>query len=414
MPSYVERVPKYRLHKASGQAIVTIAGRDTYLGPWKSKASRIEYDRLIGEWLAAGRPSSAASAANDLTIVELCRDYSRHAETYYVKDGKATGHIFHVRRALKALRLRYGATLAVEFGPLALRAFQNQLIANGNSRGYINNLVAVVKRCFKWAAANEKLPASAYQSLAVAPGLRRGRSGAREPAPIGPVADTVVDATLPHLPPVIADMVRLQRLTGMRPGEVCSMRPCDVDTSSTPWAYVPQSHKTEHHDRQRRVFIGPRGQDVLRAYLLRDKAAYCFVPGESEAKRSTKRRENRRSKLTPSQTARQPKPNRRRPAGPKYTKDAYNRAVCRALVVMARRDRKDKRQKGEPLVKWLADRGITHWHPNQLRHSAATEVRSRFGLEAAQVALGHSEANVTQIYAQRDFALAARVMQEVG
>lgn len=59
--------PKYRKHKASGQALVTIAGRDHYLGPWKSKASRAEYDRLIGEWLAAGRPTTGLAVANELS-----------------------------------------------------------------------------------------------------------------------------------------------------------------------------------------------------------------------------------------------------------------------------------------------------------------------------------------------------------
>jgi len=54
------------------------------------------------------------------------------------------------------------------------------------------------------------------------------------------------------------------------------------------------------------------------------------------------------------------------------------------------------------------------WSPNQLRHSAATEIRLRFGLEAAQVALGHSKAEVTQVYAERDWTKAAAVMREVG
>ena len=54
------------------------------------------------------------------------------------------------------------------------------------------------------------------------------------------------------------------------------------------------------------------------------------------------------------------------------------------------------------------------WNPNQLRHSAATKIRKHFGLEAAQVALGHSEANVTQIYAERDMTLATEVMRKLG
>jgi site-specific recombinase XerC len=49
-----------------------------------------------------------------------------------------------------------------------------------------------------------------------------------------------------------------------------------------------------------------------------------------------------------------------------------------------------------------------------LRHSTATEIRRRFGLEAAQVVLGHSGANVTEVYAERDFELAMSVAKEIG
>jgi hypothetical protein len=48
-------VPKYRKHKQSGQAIITLNGRDYLLGPHGTRASKIEYDRLIGEWLQHGR-----------------------------------------------------------------------------------------------------------------------------------------------------------------------------------------------------------------------------------------------------------------------------------------------------------------------------------------------------------------------
>jgi site-specific recombinase XerC len=57
---------------------------------------------------------------------------------------------------------------------------------------------------------------------------------------------------------------------------------------------------------------------------------------------------------------------------------------------------------------------VEHWHPNQLRHLQGTEVRRRYGLEAAQVVLGHSKADVTQVYAERDLALAERIAREVG
>jgi len=71
MPRLTESKPKYRHHKATGQAVVTIAGKDHYLGPWRSKASRREYDRLTGEWLAAGRPSHPVGSPDEITVAEL-------------------------------------------------------------------------------------------------------------------------------------------------------------------------------------------------------------------------------------------------------------------------------------------------------------------------------------------------------
>ena len=55
MPRIKNSTPKYRLHKATGQAIVTLDGQDCYLGPHGSCPSRREYERLIGEWLQNGR-----------------------------------------------------------------------------------------------------------------------------------------------------------------------------------------------------------------------------------------------------------------------------------------------------------------------------------------------------------------------
>ncbi len=74
MPRSTDFVPKYRRHKASGKAVVTIAGRDHYLGAWRSQASRHEYDRLVGEWLAKRRPTRSLTSASDLTVVELCAE----------------------------------------------------------------------------------------------------------------------------------------------------------------------------------------------------------------------------------------------------------------------------------------------------------------------------------------------------
>lgn len=75
MPRLSDSLPKYRKHRASGQAVVTLSGRDFCLGPHGTRASRREYDRLIGEWLASGRQPLHVST-DQLTVAELCVRYA--------------------------------------------------------------------------------------------------------------------------------------------------------------------------------------------------------------------------------------------------------------------------------------------------------------------------------------------------
>ena len=189
------------------------------------------------------------------------------------------------------------------------------------------------------------------------------------------------------------------------------MRPCDIDRSVDPWRYTPQHHKTAHAGRERVIFIGPQAQAVLLRYLARDAEAHCFRPCDSEAKR---RAAVHAARTTPLSCGNRPGTNlRRKPKhkpGDVYDVDAYRRAIHRAC------DRAfpaplDIAADPATLSAWQSEH---RWAPNQLRHAAATEIRKRFGLEAAQTALGHARADVTQVYAERDYALAARVAKEVG
>ena len=57
---------------------------------------------------------------------------------------------------------------------------------------------------------------------------------------------------------------------------------------------------------------------------------------------------------------------------------------------------------------------VPHWHPNQLRHTKATEIRREAGLDAARVVLGHRSPQITEIYAEIDLNKAAEVMARLG
>ncbi len=397
------RVPSYCCHKASGQAVVRIDGRDHYLGAYGGRESHEHYARLIAEWTlnepkqAVRAPTLMARESHVVSIAELIRRYRHFAETYYVRDGHPTTEITSMRYSLRALRQLYGSLPACEFGPLALKSVRQHWIDQGLCRTHINARVNRVKRFFKWAVSEELIFASVHQALQTVPGLRFGRTTAREKAPVRPASDDAVDATLPFLAPPVAAMVRLQRLTGMRPCEVVRMRRCDIDRAGSIWVYEPFEHKNRWRGHTRSIPVGPRAQEILHRFLNRKPDEFLFSPIEAERWRNQARQRSRRTPMTPSQAQRTPKRNPSRPKRAFYDVDSYRRAITYAII-KARKSGID----------------VAHWHPLQLRHTCATEIRKRFGIEAAQVSLGHATADVTQIYAERNFHLAAEIAQRVG
>jgi hypothetical protein len=127
MPRLKNAVPKYRKHKQSGQGIVTLSGRDFLLGPHATKASHLEYDRLIMEWLASGRSPSLGTASRDLLIAELVVDHVQHAKDYYGSGPNSELH--RIRRVVRRVR-RYGRTPAAGFGVLHLKPCDRSLSRN--------------------------------------------------------------------------------------------------------------------------------------------------------------------------------------------------------------------------------------------------------------------------------------------
>jgi integrase len=389
------RTPSYRLHKPSGQAVVTLNGRDHSIGKYGSVESRAEYDRLLAEWLARGRQTPAADPRSDpaaLTVSELLLAYVRFADGYYVKNGKPTSEAGNVRLALRPLRPLYGHTPARDFGPLALKAVRAEMVRSDLCRTEVNKRVRHVVRVFKWGVGEELVPPSVHHGLRAVSGLRRGRSDARESEPVKPVPDAFVDAVRPHVSRQVWAMIELQRLTGMRPGEACAMRTGDLDTSGRVWVYRPAEHKTEHHGKERLVYLGPRAQAVVRPWLRTDLGAYLFSPREAMEEYRAALRANRKTPMTPSQAARTRKRKPRKAPGERYSTESYGRAIAGAC----------KRA------------GVPGWHPHQLRHNAATMLRKEFRLDVARVILGHSSPVVTEVYAEVDKEKAVAVMERVG
>ena len=332
------RIPKYSLHKPSGRARVIVNGRHIWLGKHGSNESIERYNRVVAE--IASSPTEAPSVAQagsfePRAVVEVLALYLKHAEGYYVKNGEPTGQLPIVKGALRAVQRLYGRAAVTEFGPTALKAVRQAMVDSGLCRNEVNRRVRIIRQAFKWAVSEELIPVTIYQTLATVDGLRKGRTEAPDHAPVEPVADGIVDSTMPYMPVVVADMVKIQRLSGARPGEICSLRPCDVDRSDEEaWVYRPGSHKTQHHEKTRVIYFGPRAQEILAPYLLRPSTKCCFSPKESEKKRLRELHVKRR---TPLSCGNKPGTNRRESRNGRLGISMRSRAIAKRSVVPSRR-----------------------------------------------------------------------------
>ena len=282
-------IPAYKLHKPSGHARVIIDGRHVYLGPFGSPESHENYARLIADYLRrepARRPAQGRSTLPGaaLTIGQLILAYWTFAKGYYVRDGQPTKELSGMKDSLRPLRELFGRMLANEFGPKSLAIVRQHMISQQKlARTETNKRIGRIKRVFKWGVAEELVEPSVYHGLQALAGLRYGRTEARETEPVKPVADRDVDAILPFLSPPVRAMVEVQRLAGMRPGEVVLMRPSDIDRTEEVWLYEPYTHKNRWRRHRRIIPLGPKAQEILPPFLDRASEAFLFSPKEAEA-----------------------------------------------------------------------------------------------------------------------------------
>jgi integrase len=408
------------LHKASGQAVCEVRGKTYYLGAYDSPESRREYDRVVKFWrevrqVPKNRPLPAGASLPppaDLTVAEIIAAFWTHAHGYYadcvLPNGKVCGELDNYRLALRPLRRLYDGTPAASFSPLKLKAVRADALKPreerdpktgkvrklpGWCRTNANRHTSRIKSVFKWAVENELLPAAFYHGLSTVGGLRFGKCDARESAPVQPVPDAHVDAILPLLPPPVAAMVQVQRLTGARPAEVCAMRGVDLDTTGPVWLYRPTAHKNKWRGHERIIYLGPAAQAIVRPYLKLDATAHLFNPADALAWMRERRGKHRKTPMSCGNVAgaKRVRNPMRRPRE-RYDVNAYRRCIARACERA----------------------GVPHFHPHRLRHSAATEWRKRYGPDAALVMLGDKTTRMIDVYAEKDHDRAREIAAQIG
>lgn len=385
--------PGYLLHKRSGQARAIVNGKTHYLGRYGSPESRERYERLLQDWFRGGSADRAT-----MTVGDLCLQYLEHAEGYYRKDGAPTGEVKNIRAALRPVVEHCESILACEFGPVALKRVRQAMIDAGHARTNINRNVTRIRGMFKWAIAEELLRPEVLVGLSTVRGLSQGRCNAKESEPVTPIADKHVDAIIPFVGRHIGALIQLQRFTGMRSGEMLRMRGADLNMAGKVWEYIPPRHKTQHRGKGRIIFLGRKSQAIIRPFLKSDLQAFLFSPKEAWAEFVIKTRK------PGAKTTR---------GGRRAPKDFYTTAIYAATITRAC-DRADRAAHAENPEIPADQRIVPRWHAHQLRHSLGTRLRREFGIESARVALGHSSAVVTEIYAEIDRTKARDVAEAVG
>lgn len=351
--------PPYCLHKSSGHAYVNLNGQDHWLGKFNSPDSLAKYQKLIAEHAAGavidagGKPATVAAG---LTVAEIILAYRKHAATYYVKNGRPTDEVHCIKSALHHLTELYPDVPANEFGPIALKATRQKMIEAKWTRRFINMSVGRIRRMFKWAIENELVEPTVLLKLqAVAP-LMAGRTDAKEHTPRSPVPMETIKQVKKLVPERTKDMIDIWLLTGARPGELIKLTGEMIDKTKYKakkvWVAELKDHKTAHRGKSRVLVFGPKAQVILKRYMSADPTKRLFPINRATAS------------------------------------DAMKKA-CKELNL--------------PVF-------TAHW----LRHTAGTKIRDDFGLDASQVTLGHSKADITELYAGLDLNKAIEVAREVG
>jgi len=413
-----------RPHRHGKRACVCWRRRHYHLGGWSAPPgdgsegvlappAAVKFGQLLQLW--AEDPSAVPHPAGTTIVASLVAEYLDSADAPTEKRARA-----RLKTAARLLLEQHGTTPVDEFGPLKLKAWQRYLAGLEDDSGRrrfnrttVSQLIACVRRIWKWGVATERLEQPQYAILLTVSGPRPGEC--RESSP-RPAADPdAVRATLPFLRPPARAIIELMMHTGARPGEICRLTPgevfrsgkvdlpgagvVDLDATGV-WVYAPRKHKTAHIGKWKWIIFGKRSRAVLAPFLLRGQDEYCFSAREAVDGLHVEQRAARLARGGGSGGSRKPAVvQRRRQWRDFYTPDTLRQAVCNA-VRLANRARAE-----------AGERPIGAFSPYMLRHLFASGIAD---LDQARAALGHSDPQVTLRYAKRDFAAAVRVASERG
>jgi len=402
-----------KLRRDRGIAFCEYNGQRHRFGRWGSSEAQEAYNRFRISLLEGNLPVPAKKevklpaekAVMDysgvvLTVAELVEQFFDYLDKRGLPDRERS----HWVRALGFLVDSCAIVPVDRFSRKNLHSVRNKMVeVKSLCRGMINKYVRLIVRVFDWGVDWELVPEEIVGSISRIKGLREGEFGVRDNPPREHVPDPVVARTLPYCTPTESAMIQVERLTGMRPEELCLMTVGNFDrpAGSDLWYYRLDKHKTVKKTGKRIIVLGKPEQELIAPYLVGKKPENAiFSPRTSDRERKMENRANRKTKVPPSQKERD-KRNAKKPSnvGEFYCPDSYRRAITYAIK-RANRD-------------LPADAKLPSWTPYQLRHGAATAARKKYGRDGAKALLGHVSGDVTDRYTHEwQFELCEKMARE--
>lgn len=312
---------------------------------------------------ADGFERAVSLLARPPMLADVVPHYLNHCNAYYIlPTGKQSDEPAKIERAFRRF-LEMDPPRDLDRSHVA--AFREKLIVAKLSRVYINHTVNRIAQGLRWLAEHGHIPDASAISVQLLSPLPAFRSGLPEPAKVQPVTWESVEKTLGALTQFWQSIVLVQWHTGMRPGEVCSLRADEISTDGDIWIIDKGvNHKTAYKGKKKVIPLGPNARAVLKPWLeiaRLKRQTYIF---------------------------------RARNGG--VSGHVIESSYCHAVDRACRKLR------------------IPEWSPNQIRHAYATRLRAEAGLDAAQLMLGHSSADITQIYAEIELKRAAELAAKLG
>lgn len=391
----LQRPPAYCLHRPTGQGFATAPAtadqkrRPVYFGLWGTEASLTAYAQFLkglnfpAEVVTEARteaqkrsqrPESVSvplpANRTNCTVRQLWSEFNRWAKTYYRSAaGLPTGEADNYAQAVRELLDLFGSELTADFSKKKLERVRQAMVDRQLCRNVVNTRINKIKKVFRWGTEEDRelVPDTVAATLYLLRRLEPNRSGAKERESVRGVSPAVVEKAAAQATPVVGAMILLQLHTGMRPGEVRGLRKGMVQQVEGHWiADFGTEHKNGFRKQSRIVSLGPKAMRILRKWLpeCQSETDYVFLHNKQKGNRKI---------------------------------ENFNRFNYQHLLKAACRRA-----------------GVPYFAPNQIRHTAAEEIRKSDGLEAVQAVLGHKSRASSERYAPPVSSLATEIAKKRG